>query len=110
VIEDNIYILESWKKCLDSATLLPFRSPSEFWAKMEQDFSVLFGLDCIITDFHFGNDTEDGVSLSYRVKEQCDVPIILSTNDVSADLDELGLFLAIIDKNPLSINAIKNLL
>lgn len=106
VIDDNPFVLEAWQLFVDDAEVVPFASPSAFWAHADKVVGFLACLDCIVTDYQFDLEgEEDGLTFAATLKRRSKIPVILASD---AELGELPTDIdARMPKEPMSYAAIK---
>lgn len=100
IVDDNIYIRESWRAMLSDRIVHGFSGPAEFWRALDSDQDLESRLACVITDYHFGeNADENGVQLARRWMARSSVPVFIASNSESFT-DNTNIFR--ISKEPLT--------
>lgn len=80
VLDDNAFVLEAWTLVATDADIITFLSPAAFWARIDAEPQLLGRLDAVITDLHFGDNSEDGLVFAAMLKRRARVPVFLSTD------------------------------
>lgn len=89
ILDDNNIYLTNWR-ILPEVSAITYDSPEAFWRSYEQDASLLDGVKCIVTDFHFESSKLNGVDYAHEIhKRGIDLPIFLSSNRVLIAEEEM---------------------
>lgn len=100
LIEDNSFIIDAWKLSADFE-VEGYVRPEDFYARYDQDRAGLATLACIVTDYHFDEESElTGADVLAWVKGRQGPLVLLSTDGLRSSFAGDG-FAAILEKQPL---------
>jgi len=111
LIDDDIFIRESWELFIQDVDLLTFDSPEAFLLAIEHNINLITALDAIIVDYDFGSKSKlSGADLANLLRPKTTLPIILSTDMKRKDIPEFDRFDLHLDKNILDWHDLHKLL
>lgn len=90
IIDDDIYVLESWSTKLSNVRLNEFRSSADFWSTVEHDKAFPSRQACFIIDYFFDGEEVTGSEIATRLRGLTDAPIFLCSNAEIVDDANLG--------------------
>ncbi len=111
IIDDDIFIRESWELFLQEFDLITFDSPESFLLALDRNSDLINTLDAIVVDYDFGTQsTMSGADLASILRKRTSSPIILSTDREQKDIPDFDRFDLHLDKNILDWHALQKLL
>jgi hypothetical protein len=111
IVDDDIFIRESWELFLSEFNLITFDSPEAFILALDRNSSLINTLDAIVVDYDFGNKSDlTGTDLAVILRKKTSAPIILSTDREKKDILGFERFDLYIDKNILDWHGLEKLL
>ena len=111
IIDDDIFIRESWELFLQEFNLITFDSPESFLLALERNTSLITSLDAIVVDYDFDTkSTMSGADLASILRKRTSSPIILSTDREQKDIADFDRFDLHLDKNILDWHSLQKLL
>jgi len=107
VVDDSMGVQLSWEMKLGTENADFFSSPEEFFAHATAKAGYLESLLCVISDFHFGNESpETGVTFAESLRAVSNVVFLLSSNHQFQNGDLGKPVTGVISKTPLGRNAL----
>jgi hypothetical protein len=111
IIDDDIFIRDSWELFMQEFNILTFDSPETFLLASDRSSSFLASFDAIIVDYDFGvKSNMSGTELAQILRRKTAIPIILSTDMDPKDISEIERFDLHLDKNALDWHSLQKLL
>ena len=102
VVDDDIFIRESWELYVQDCEAVTFESPEAFLRELASDPTLNTSLDAIIVDYSFGTISNmSGSDLAAALRKLTGLPIILSTDMCRSQIDNFEIFDLHLDKNVL---------
>jgi hypothetical protein len=111
IIDDDIFIRESWELFLQEFNIVTYDSPESFLLALDRNSSLISSLDAIVVDYDFGaKSTLSGADLAAVLRKKTSSPIILSTDRAQRDIPDFERFDLHLDKNILDWHSLQKLL
>jgi hypothetical protein len=111
IVDDDIFIRESWELFLREFNLITFDSPESFLLALDRNTSLINTLDAIVVDYDFGNKSDmSGTDLAVILRKKTCSPIILSTDCEQKDIQGFDRFDLHLDKKILDWHGLEKLL
>jgi hypothetical protein len=111
IVDDDIFIRESWELFMQDFNIQTFDSPETFLLASERSSGFLATFDAIIVDYDFGvKSSMSGTELAQILRRKTAIPIILSTDRDPKDISEIEKFDLHLHKNILDWHGLQKLL
>jgi hypothetical protein len=114
-LDDSITFRAAWKALLQGcADFQVFAHPHVFWSKCQKEGVFLSDYDVVITDLHFGLESESrglGLAFACELRERgYGGFVVLCTNDDTAKESDVDTIDAVVGKTPLDLQSLQKLI
>lgn len=100
VVDDDIFIRESWESYVVDCETITFESPEAFLHEFAADPTLKISLAAIIVDYSFGTKSSmTGSDLAAELRKLTCLPIILSSDMCRSQIVNFEVFDLHLDKN-----------
>lgn len=102
VVDDNLWVLDAWKRKLIGSDVRLFKDPMDFWKAVDEKRIEPEQFTCLVTDYYFDDYSGDtGVDFAAKLASKYkNLKVILSTNaEIQEPFENIK---KVINKTPLS--------